>query len=68
MEEETEELPILLLDDVFSELDNERQKYLVNFIKNIQTVITCTDVEYLEKLNINDSRVFKVIGGTIVKE
>jgi len=37
-----EETPILLLDDVFSELDENRQKLLIKNIKNIQTVITCT--------------------------
>jgi len=68
IEEETEELPVLLLDDVFSELDNERQKYLIEFIKKIQTVITCTDVEYLEKLKLDGSAVFKVTGGRLLQE
>jgi len=65
IEDETEELPILLLDDVFSELDNERQKYLVDFIRDIQTIITCTDVEYMEKLKLGDSRIYKVADGTV---
>lgn len=65
--DETGEMPILLLDDVFSELDSERQKYLVEFIKNIQTIITCTNVEHLEKLEIDESSVYKVIAGTIEK-
>lgn len=68
IEDETGELPVLLLDDVFSELDTERQKYLVGFIKNIQAIITCTDVEYLEKLKLNGSMVYKVIGGTALIE
>ena len=67
IEEETEELPILLLDDVFSELDTERQKYLVDFIKDIQTIITCTDVEYLEKLKLGSSRVYNVVNGMVIK-
>ncbi len=67
MEAETGELPILLLDDVFSELDTERQRYLVEFIRNIQTIITCTDVEYLEKLKLEDSMVYKVVGGMVSK-
>lgn len=65
IEEEKEEMPILLLDDVFSELDTERQKYLVDFIKDIQTIITCTDVEYLEKLKIVSSRVYNVVNGMV---
>ena len=68
IKEETGELPVLLLDDVFSELDNERQKYLVEFIKGIQTVITCTNVGYLEELNLEGSVKYKVIGGMVVKE
>ncbi len=34
--------PILLLDDVLSELDRNRQNYLLESIKDIQTIITCT--------------------------
>lgn len=45
MEEETGQSPILLLDDVMSELDENRQKFLVECIEKRQTVITCTGVE-----------------------
>jgi len=44
----TGETPILLLDDVFSELDRHRQKYLLEHIKDIQTIITCTGIEEIE--------------------
>lgn len=37
------EPPVLILDDVFSELDIFRQNRLLEKIKNIQTIITCTD-------------------------
>mgnify|MGYP002508455778 CR=1 FL=1 len=37
--------PILLLDDVLSELDRSRQNYLLDHIENIQTIITCTGLE-----------------------
>ena len=37
--------PVLLLDDVLSELDSNRQNYLLNSIAKIQTVITCTGLE-----------------------
>lgn len=43
IEKQTDKKPILLLDDVFSELDSERQKYLLETIQNQQTVITTTD-------------------------
>lgn len=37
--------PILLLDDVLSELDKHRQNYLLDSIHDIQTVITCTGLD-----------------------
>lgn len=37
--------PILLLDDVFSELDNTRRSYLLKNLKNQQTIITTTEVD-----------------------
>lgn len=45
MQEETGQSPVLLLDDVMSELDGARQRYLVQCIEKHQTVITCTGVE-----------------------
>jgi len=43
IEFQTGRKPVLLLDDVFSELDSERQQYLLETIQNQQTVITTTD-------------------------
>ena len=43
--EEIGEYPVLLLDDVMSELDKDRQQRLVEHIKNAQTVLTCTHLE-----------------------
>ena len=37
--------PVLLLDDVLSELDSSRQNYLLNSISEIQTIITCTGLD-----------------------
>ena len=42
---ETGEYPVLILDDVFSELDRERQKLLVKYITGMQAIITATHVE-----------------------
>lgn len=42
------EKPLLLLDDVFSELDSDRQKHLIEAIKHQQTIITTTDDTILE--------------------
>ena len=41
--------PVLLLDDVLSELDSNRQNYLLNSITDIQTIITCTGLEEFVK-------------------
>ena len=47
--EETGEYPILLLDDVLSELDTERQKFVLNRIGGGQTLITCCEDENISK-------------------
>jgi len=47
MEEETKETPVLLLDDVFSELDAGRRKCLLSNIKDAQVFLTCTDRFYV---------------------
>ncbi len=41
--------PLLLLDDVFSELDGARRKALTDFLSNRQTIITTTDADTLIK-------------------
>ena len=46
------EYPILLLDDVFSELDKDRRKKLLNFTSKSQTIITCTEFDENIKANI----------------
>ncbi|MFI3173808.1 MAG: DNA replication/repair protein RecF [Bacillota bacterium] len=45
IKEETGESPVLLLDDVFSELDSNRQQYLMQYIGGLQSFLTCTGVE-----------------------
>ncbi|MBN2096759.1 DNA replication/repair protein RecF [Candidatus Peregrinibacteria bacterium] len=56
--------PILLLDDVFSELDDARQKILFNIIKNTQTFITTTHKEFLEVIE-GEKQVYEVRDGKI---
>lgn len=65
---ESSEVPVLLLDDVFSELDAQRQQFLIDSIKNIQTIVTCTDVDHLNKFEKKDLAVFHVAEGKIEKE
>ena len=45
VKEVIKDTPILLLDDVLSELDKHRQNYLLDSIHDIQTVITCTGLD-----------------------
>lgn len=47
---ETGEYPVLLLDDIMSELDKKRQEYVLNKLENMQIFITCTEKERFEKL------------------
>lgn len=63
-----EEKPILLLDDVLSELDEIRQSYLINNIKDIQTIITCTGIEDFINNNINIKNMIMVKDGMVFNE
>ena len=60
--------PIVLLDDIFSEIDLERRKNLLRFIKsNIQFIITTTDINNISDRIIERASVFTVKDGQIVK-
>lgn len=61
----TKDTPILLLDDVLSELDSNRQNYLLNSIGDIQTIITCTGLEEFVNNRFKINKVFKVSGGNV---
>ncbi|MDE7321609.1 MAG: DNA replication/repair protein RecF [Lachnospiraceae bacterium] len=56
----TKDIPLLLLDDVLSELDNNRQNYLLNSIGDIQTIITCTGLEEFVNNRFEINKVFQV--------
>ena len=61
----TKEIPILLLDDVMSELDNDRQlKLLETISKNIQTFITTTTLNHLQHLP-EDIKIFNIVNGVV---
>ena len=66
IKELTGEYPVLLLDDVLSELDFSRKKYILSTIGEIQTIITCTGIEDLYEYFDNNSKVFKVKDGEIL--
>ena len=61
----TKDTPVLLLDDVLSELDSNRQNYLLNSIGNIQTIITCTGLDFFLNNWFEINKVFKLVEGTI---
>lgn len=65
--EKTGELPVLLLDDVFSELDETRQKFLLQHMEQNQTILTCTGIENSLKQILSKGSVFFVEEGTIRK-
>ena len=60
----TEIEPIALLDDVMSELDEKRQDYILNHIKNWQVFITCCDKETI--LRLKKGKTFHIDGGKII--
>lgn len=57
--------PILLLDDVLSELDSSRQNYLLDSIHDIQTLITCTGLDDFINHQFTINKVFHVIQGKV---
>lgn len=67
IEAETGTTPVLLLDDVLSELDENRQSFLMENIGGLQTFITCTGVEDTVGKYIKESTVFNVKNGEFTK-
>lgn len=60
--------PVLLLDDVLSELDSSRQNYLLNNIQDTQTIITCTGLDEFIRNRFHINRVFEVIEGEVFEK
>lgn len=65
IKEETEEDCILLLDDVLSELDEERQNYLINSLANIQLFITSAELSEKVKRTLPEGKTFYVENGCV---
>ena len=57
--------PILLLDDVLSELDKDRQNYLLDSIKDIQTLITCTGLDDFVNHRFSINKILYVEKGNV---
>lgn len=60
--------PVLLLDDVLSELDKNRQNYLLDSIHDIQTLITCTGVDEFVNHRFAINKIFHVQSGHVMNE
>lgn len=58
------EYPICLLDDVMSELDENRQNYILNHIRNWQSFITCCDTSNIK--NLKEGKVIKIKNGGLI--
>ena len=65
LKEYTGETPVLLLDDVLSELDTSRQRYVLKSITGIQTIITCTGINEIEKYIDGNFKIFNVKDGKV---
>ena len=66
MRREIGEWPVLMLDDVMSELDPRRRRQLLGRLKGIQTIVTCTDMSDLAEAEIGAA--WRIQNGTIVGE
>lgn len=67
VKEKVKDTPVLLLDDVLSELDKKRQSKLLEYIGDIQTVITCTGLEDFINSNLDIDKIYNV-DNAILKE
>jgi DNA replication and repair protein RecF len=65
VEKKIKDTPVLLLDDVLSELDSNRQAYLLESIHNIQTLITCTGLDDFVSSQFEMNKVFQVVKGKV---
>lgn len=65
---ETGESPILLLDDVLSELDQERQNYLINSLQKTQVFITTTEISSEVERSLGDIKYFRIEKGVIISQ
>lgn len=64
--DEIGEYPVLLLDDVMSELDKKRQNDLLKSLKSLQTIITITDTESIIDAYLKEANVIKIHNGQVI--
>ena len=68
VEQKTGDKPLLFLDDVLSELDFERQRFLLRSMQDIQLFLTCTGVDNLKNGTLKIDRTYQVINGVITND
>ena len=62
------EYPVLLLDDLFSELDLEKRNKVINYLnRDIQTIVTTTDLKNIDKRLIKKAVVYKIDDGKVIE-
>ena len=66
LEKETGEAPVLMLDDVMSELDPSRRRQLIRRLEGVQTLVTCTDKNDLAGAEIG--KLYSVRGAVLTEE
>ncbi len=65
----TGENPILLLDDIFSELDDKKKNNIIKYIdKDVQTIITTTDLNQINEKLLEGSYIYKIEDGHIERQ
>ena len=64
--EVTKDVPVLLLDDIFSEIDTKKRNKIIKYLlKDIQSIITTTDINDIEEELVSDAKIFKVNDGKV---
>ena len=62
------EYPVVLLDDLFSELDLVKRNKIIKFLnRNIQTIVTTTDLKNIDKRFIKNANIFMIDDGKLVE-
>ena len=65
----TGETPVLLLDDIFSELDIEKRNKLIKFLNDdVQTIMTTTDLSEIDNELVKIANIYKIENGTIIEK
>ena len=63
------EYPILLLDDVFSELDLNKRNNVIKYLKDdVQTIITTTDIDMIDKQIVSKAKIITIDNGKVIKQ